>query len=207
MSAFKNETESMSYAMGMNMAQYLANQPVPLDPSMVLRGLAEMLANKPALKPQEYQENMQKLQQIMQKAGQEEVTRLAKQNAEAGEKFLADNAKVDGVVTLPSGLQYQVLAEGSGAKPTADDKVKVHYTGTLLDGNVFDSSVQRGQPVEFGVTQVIPGWIEGLQLMNVGSKYKFFIPSGLAYGERGAGQHIQPNSTLIFEVELLDIVK
>lgn len=125
---------------------------------------------------------------------------------EEGEKFLAENKTKDGVFTTESGLQYKVEKEGTGAKPTANDKVKVHYTGTLLDGTKFDSSVDRGEPAEFGVSQVIKGWTEGLQIMPVGSKYIFWIPSELAYGERGAGQDIKPNSVLKFEVELLDIV-
>ena len=124
-----------------------------------------------------------------------------------GEKFLAENKTKSGVLTTESGLQYQVVTEGKGAKPTAADKVKVHYTGTLLDGTKFDSSVDRGEPAEFGVGQVIKGWTEGLQIMPVGSKYIFWIPSELAYGEQGAGADIKPGSTLKFEVELLDIVK
>lgn len=125
---------------------------------------------------------------------------------EEGDKFLAENKTKEGVITTESGLQYKVEKEGTGAKPTANDKVKVHYTGTLLDGTKFDSSVDRGEPAEFGVGQVIKGWTEGLQIMPVGSKYIFWIPSELAYGERGAGQDIKPNSVLKFEVELLDIV-
>ena len=123
-----------------------------------------------------------------------------------GEKFLAENKTKEGVITTESGLQYKVEKEGTGAKPTATDKVKVHYTGTLLNGTKFDSSVDRGEPAEFGVSQVIKGWTEGLQIMPVGSKYTFWIPSELAYGERGAGQDIKPNSVLKFEVELLEIV-
>ena len=126
---------------------------------------------------------------------------------EEGDKFLAENKTKEGVITTESGLQYKVEKEGTGAKPTATDKVKVHYTGTLLDGTKFDSSVDRGEPAEFGVGQVIKGWTEGLQIMPVGSKYIFWIPAELAYGERGAGQDIKPNSVLKFEVELLDIVK
>ena len=126
-------------------------------------------------------------------------------NVDAGKAFLAENGKKPGVTTTASGLQYKVIKAGNGKKPAATDKVKVHYTGTLLDGTVFDSSVQRGQPAEFGVSQVIPGWTEGLQLMQVGSKYQFVIPSNLAYGVQGAGEKIAPNSTLIFEVELLEI--
>ena len=122
-----------------------------------------------------------------------------------GKEFLAANAKRPEVKTLPSGLQYEVMKEGTGAIPTAQDKVSVHYHGTLIDGTKFDSSVERGEPAEFGVTQVIPGWVEALQLMKTGSKWKLFIPSNLAYGERAAGAVIKPFSTLVFEVELLDI--
>ena len=128
-------------------------------------------------------------------------------NKKAGEEFLHINKGRAGVVELPSGLQYQVLKHGNGAKPSATDKVIGHYHGTLINGTVFDSSVQRGQPAVFGVNQVIPGWVEALQLMPVGSKWRLFIPSNLAYGEHGAGEMIEPNSTLIFDVELLDIVK
>lgn len=124
-----------------------------------------------------------------------------------GESFLAENKAKSGIITTESGLQYKVIKEGDGPRPVAEDQVKVHYTGRLLDGTVFDSSVDRGEPATFGVTQVIPGWTEGLQIMPVGSKYTFWIPSDLAYGERGAGQLIRPNSTLEFEVELLEIVK
>ncbi|MDB4121425.1 FKBP-type peptidyl-prolyl cis-trans isomerase, partial [bacterium] len=133
---------------------------------------------------------------------------LAAENKEAGEKFLAENKTKEGVQTTASGLQYSVLKEGTGEKPTTASKVKVHYHGTLIDGTVFDSSVDKGEPAEFGVTQVIKGWTEGLQLMNVGAKYKFFVPSSLAYGANPRpGGVIKPNATLIFDVELLEIVK
>jgi FKBP-type peptidyl-prolyl cis-trans isomerase FklB len=128
-------------------------------------------------------------------------------SSDPGEAFLAANAKKDGVTTTASGLQYKVIKSGTGATPTASDQVKVDYTGTLIDGKVFDSSVQRGQPAVFPVGQVIPGWTEALQLMKVGDKWQLFIPAKLAYGDRGAGGAIPPNSALIFEVELLDIVK
>jgi FKBP-type peptidyl-prolyl cis-trans isomerase len=128
-------------------------------------------------------------------------------NIKAGEEFLATNKAKAGVVTLPSGLQYEIIKTGTGPKPTAEDQVKCHYHGTTIDGKVFDSSVDRGEPAVFPVNRVIPGWTEALQLMPVGSKWKLFIPAALAYGERGAGQDIKPNSTLIFEVELLEIVK
>lgn len=127
-------------------------------------------------------------------------------NKKAGEEFLAINKEKPGVVTLPSGLQYQILKKGEGPTPKATDQVTCHYHGTLIDGRVFDSSVDRGQPATFGVTQVIPGWVEALQMMPVGSKWRLFIPSNLAYGERGAGESIEPNSALIFDVEILNIV-
>ena len=137
----------------------------------------------------------------------EASARDAKKTKEEGEKFLAENKSKKDVFTTESGLQYQVVTEGTGDKPNATDKVKVHYTGTLLDGTKFDSSVDRGEPMEFPVNGVIKGWTEVLQLMPVGSKYIVWIPSDLAYGERGAGQDIKPNSTLKFEIELLEIVK
>ena len=149
----------------------------------------------------------QAAQQYLQTYFIEAQARESQASKAEGEKFLAENKTKEGVITTESGLQYKVITEGKGAKPTTSDKVKVHYTGTLLDGTKFDSSVDRGEPAEFGVTQVIKGWTEGLQIMPVGSKYIFWIPSELAYGERGAGQDIKPNSVLKFEVELLEIVK
>lgn len=204
MSTFPTETENLSYALGMNMAHYLKSQPVPVDPSVVLRGIAETLADKPQLTNDEYAAAMQTMQSKMKAAGEAELARLKKVNAEEAAKFLLENSGREGVQTTASGLQYQVIEAGSGAKPTAASKVKVNYTGTLLNGMVFDTTVNRG-PAEFGVNQVIAGWQEGLQLMSVGSKFKFFIPPALGYGEHGAGQRIQPNSLLIFEVELLEI--
>lgn len=130
---------------------------------------------------------------------------MIQMNKQEGELFLSENKKKENVVVLPSGLQYEVLTEGKGAIPTANDKVKCHYHGTLIDGTVFDSSVERGQPAVFGVTQVIKGWVEALQLMPIGSKWRLFVPSDMAYGEQGAGNDIQPNETLIFDVELLGI--
>lgn len=131
---------------------------------------------------------------------------VAKMNKEAGEKFLKENAARAEVKTTPSGLQYEVITEGTGPKPTATDRVMVHYTGKLIDGTVFDSSVERGEPATFGVTQVIPGWVEALQMMNEGSKWRLFIPSNLAYGPQGAGGMIGPDATLIFDVELIKII-
>ena len=131
---------------------------------------------------------------------------IAETNKQAGKEFLAENAKRSGVVVLPSGLQYEVLAEGKGRKPKVTDKVQCHYHGTLIDGQVFDSSIQRGTPAVFGVNQVIPGWVEALQLMPEGSRWKLYRPSDLAYGEQGAGGSIPANATLIFEVELIKIL-
>lgn len=142
----------------------------------------------------------------MEAKQQEAAQEMAKVNQAAGEAFLAENGKRPEVTTTASGLQYEVLAEGNGDMPTAGDQVTVHYTGKLIDGTVFDSSVERGQPATFGVTQVIPGWVEALQKMKVGSKWRLFIPSNIAYGPQGAGGVIGPNATLIFDVELLQIV-
>lgn len=141
-------------------------------------------------------------QEAKQQAAAAEAGKVAKA---AGEAFLAENGKKDGVVTLPSGLQYQVLKEGDGKKPSATDQVVCHYEGTLIDGTVFDSSYQRNQPATFGLNQVIPGWTEGVQLMQEGAKYRFFIPYNLAYGERGAGAQIPPFATLVFDVELIEV--
>lgn len=141
-------------------------------------------------------------QEAKQQAAAAEAGKAAKA---AGEAFLAENGKKDGVVTLPSGLQYQVLKEGNGKKPSATDQVVCHYEGTLIDGTVFDSSYQRNQPATFGLNQVIPGWTEGVQLMQEGAKYRFFIPYNLAYGERGAGAQIPPFAALVFDVELKEV--
>ncbi len=205
--AFANEMEKMSYTLGLDMANYMAQLPVKVDLTVAARAMMDAVAGKPAITEEEYHENMQKFQQEMQEKAQSRLAEVAAKNMEEGNRFLADNAKVDGVKTTASGLQYVVVKEGEGETPAADSKVKVHYEGKLIDGRVFDSSVARGEPAVFGVNQVIPGWTEALQLMKVGAKYKLFIPSAIAYGERGAGQVIPPNATLIFEVELLDVVK
>ena len=141
----------------------------------------------------------------LQEKQQQEAAAMADVNAKAGEQFLAENGKRVEVKTTPSGLQYEVLEEGTGVQPTAGDRVTVHYTGKLIDGTVFDSSVDRGEPATFGVTQVIPGWVEALQMMKAGSKWRLFIPSALAYGPQGAGGIIGPNQTLIFDVELISV--
>lgn len=201
----KTAVDSASYAIGVSTgAGYKENlKTLPGGEANVDALIAGFVQ---AIKGDSTKMSAQEAQVYLQTYFVEASAKEAQKNKEEGEKFLAENKTKDGVFTTESGLQYKVEKEGTGAKPTATDKVKVHYTGTLLDGTKFDSSVDRGEPAEFGVSQVIKGWTEGLQIMPVGSKYIFWIPSELAYGERGAGQDIKPNSVLKFEVELLDIV-
>ena len=161
---------------------------------------------KPEMTYEQAKQTVQEFFMQLEKEMQEANQKAAKQNREIGEAFLSENAKREGVKTTASGLQYEVLAEGKGRKPKATDKVQCHYHGTLIDGQVFDSSIQRGTPAVFGVNQVIPGWVEALQLMPEGSRWKLYIPSDLAYGEQGAGGSIPANATLIFEVELIKIL-
>ena len=203
---FASQNDKISYAMGMNLGEYLNNNPVKLNFDAIIDGLRDAVAGNPKLSHEEYVSSMQLLQQQMQEAGRRQMEQAAAANALAEKNFMAENAKRPGITVTASGLQYEVLKQGSGAKPSASSVVRVHYTGTLLDGTKFDSSVDRGEPAEFGVNQVIAGWTEALQLMPVGSKYKLYIPAAIAYGARGAGEAIPPNAALIFEVELLDIV-
>jgi FKBP-type peptidyl-prolyl cis-trans isomerase FklB len=198
-----NETSKLSYALGLSIANNLKGQGVDsLDTPAFEKALNDVMAGGDVqMTEQEANTFIQQYFQLMA----DEKSKAAK---EEGETFLTENAKKEGVVTTESGLQYQVVVEGTGVKPaSAMDKVKVHYTGMLIDGTVFDSSVERGQPAEFGLNQVIRGWTEGVQLMNEGSKYRFFIPYDLAYGERGSGGTIPGYATLIFDVELLEVKK
>ena len=206
MSKFQNQSEEMAYAMGMNMGEYVARLAVELDSARIAEGMRDYLAGKAALDPDEYRAAMEKIQSLMKDAGAKEVARLSEANRTAEAEFMTANARVPGVKTTASGLQYLVIREGDGPKPAMNSKVRVHYEGRLLDGTVFDSSVSRGEPLEFMLTQVIAGWTEGLQLMNVGSKYRLYIPARLGYGERGAGQAIPPCAALIFDVELLAVL-
>lgn len=194
--------DKVSYALGLSIGNnFLGSGINSLEVEDFVKGLNDVLKGKtPDIS---YDEAKQVINEYFTKLQQEKL----ENNKKAGEEFLSINKGRAGVVTLPSGLQYQVLKMGNGAKPTASDKVKCHYHGTLINGTVFDSSVQRGEPAVFGVSQVIPGWVEALQMMPVGSKWRLFIPSNLAYGEHGAGGAIEPNSALVFDVELLDIVK
>ena len=194
--------DKVSYALGLSIGNNFQNSGIKkLQVEDFVKGLEDALGEKqPAIS---YEEAKQVINDYFMKLQQERL----EINKQAGAEFLEINRHKAGVVELPSGLQYEILKQGTGAKPSASDKVKCHYHGTLINGTVFDSSVQRGEPATFGVSQVIPGWVEALQLMPVGSKWRLFIPSNLAYGEHGAGDVIEPNSTLIFDVELLDIVK
>lgn len=196
-----NEVNKISYSLGVNIGQSLAEQGLKeVNGEAFAQAISDFFeGNDLAIKSDEAQMN---LQQFFGKLQGE----MAEVQSKAGVEFLAENAKKEGVVTLPSGLQYEIMTEGSGEKPAATDTVKTHYHGTLIDGTVFDSSVQRGEPISFPLNGVISGWTEGLQLMPVGSKWRLFVPSNLAYGERGQGA-IQPHSTLVFEVELLGIEK
>jgi len=200
-------SEKVSYGMGLVLGERMSNDLPDLQIPQFLQGFEHGHAGDGAAKRltrEEIQEALMAYQKEMQEEQIRQMEELARRNKEAGEAFLAENAKKEGVITTESGLQYEVIEPGSGAKPGAEDTVRVHYTGELLSGEVFDSSRERGQPVTFGLNQVIPGWTEGLQLMSKGARYKFYIPSDLAYGP-GGNRAIGPNETLIFDVELLDI--
>jgi FKBP-type peptidyl-prolyl cis-trans isomerase FklB len=198
----KDQKDKVSYIIGMDIGMNLKKQAIDLDSNILAKGVKDALSGaKPLLTEQEIQETMTAFQKEMM-VKQAEV---AKKNRAEGEAFLTENKKKEGVKTLPSGLQYKVIKAGIGRKPKSNDTVTVHYRGTLINGTEFDSSYKRGQTVSFLVSGVIPGWTEALQLMEEGAKWQLFIPSNLAYGERGAGGVIGPNSTLIFEVELVSI--
>ena len=200
--------DKVSYALGIGIGHQLANmggQELNIDD--FAQAVKDVLGGKDLkIKSSEAQQIVQDFFAQQEQKINKQRQEAGKVHKEAGEKYLAENAKKQGVITLPSGLQYQVLKEGNGKKPTAKDSVKCHYEGFLIDGTVFDSSVQRGEPAVFGLQQVIAGWTEGLQLMQEGAKYRFFIPYRLAYGEGGAGQSIPPFAALIFDVELIQVM-
>ena len=194
--------EKISYALGLNIGNNLMGAGVKeIDFAKFFKAIEDAMSKR------EQEMTNEDAQQLLNSYFGEMQQKQAEAQMKVGIEFLAENAKKEGVTTLPSGLQYEILTEGNGEKPTADQSVVCHYHGTLIDGTVFDSSVQRGQPATFGVSQVIQGWVEALQLMPVGSKWKLYIPQELAYGAQGAGQVIAPYSALVFEVELIDIVK
>ena len=202
-----NQFDRLSYALGMSMGNNFKSSGIEkIVSSDFADGVAAVYEGaQPKMSYDEAKAVIQSFFSQLQEKQNAAMAEMARVNAEAGKAFLSENANRAEVKTTASGLQYEVIAEGNGNKPAADNTVKVHYTGSLIDGTVFDSSVQRGEPAVFGVTQVIPGWVEALQMMTVGSKWRLFIPSELAYGANGAGNIIGPNATLIFEVELLGI--
>jgi FKBP-type peptidyl-prolyl cis-trans isomerase FklB len=204
--ALKTPKEKLSYGIGADLGRNLKRLGVEIDADTLVKGLNDALSGvKPLMSDEEIGATLNALQEQIRRKQVQIAAAAADENKKAGEAFLAQNKGKDGVVTLPSGLQYKILKAGNGNKPTEKDTVECNYRGTLLNGNEFDSSYRRGQPATFGLTAVIPGWKEALQLMPVGSKWQLFIPPELAYGERGAGREIGPNATLIFEVELLAI--
>ncbi|MEP7279744.1 MAG: FKBP-type peptidyl-prolyl cis-trans isomerase [Bacteroidota bacterium] len=209
---FKSQNDSLSYSIGMSLASFYKQQGITnINTVMLDRAINDIKKGKTLLTEEQMSACVNNFIQKKQ-AEKNDVTRKANAgiidaNHKSGEAFLAENKTKPGIITTASGLQYQVIKEGTGPKPLASDTVRCHYHGTLLDGTVFDSSVDRGQPVDFPVTGVIQGWVEALQLMPVGSKWRLFLPSNLAYGDNAAGPKITPGSTLIFDVELLQILK
>jgi FKBP-type peptidyl-prolyl cis-trans isomerase FklB len=202
----KTDKEKESYAIGMSVGKSLKKDDVEIDSHILLRGLKDTLAGgRTLLSDEEAKAAMTTLQGDLRKRQEAKLQMLGETNKHEGEAFLAANQTQEGVVTLADGLQYKILKEGDGPKPTASDSVVCNYRGTLLNNQEFDSSYKRGQPATFPVSGVIKGWTEALQLMPVGSKWQIFVPSELAYGGRGAGADIGPNSTLVFEIELLSI--
>ncbi|MDI6803418.1 MAG: FKBP-type peptidyl-prolyl cis-trans isomerase [Bacteroidota bacterium] len=203
-----SQTDSVSYAIGLDIGKNLKSQKIEVTAEVLAQGIKDIIdSNKTLLTETEAQEVLMAFQKRLMAKHEEMMKGQGDKNKLAGEEFLAANKAKDGVVTLPNGLQYKVIKMGTGKKPKATDNVTVHYRGTLIDGTEFDSSIGRGEPATFQLDQVIKGWTEGVQLMPVGSKFEFYIPSDLGYGDRNAGQIIQPNSTLIFEVELISINK
>ncbi len=202
------DAQKFGYAIGVDLGKSLQPVKQDVDIAALKAGLDDAFAGTtPKLDDAAREEIKNTVARKMQERQQQERAAQAEKAKAEGDAFLAENGKKEGVKTTASGLQYEVLTEGKGSKPTAEDRVTVHYKGTLISGEEFDSSYSRGQPVTFPLANVIPGWTEGVQLMTPGSKYKFFIPSNLAYGERGAGVKIGPNETLVFEVELISVEK
>ena len=202
------ELDRISYALGLSMGNNFRSSGIEkIDVADFADGVAAVFSGeKPRMTYDEAKEEIRKYFTAMEERQRAAAAEIGKANREAGEKFLAENSKRPEVKVTPSGLQYEVVKEGTGAMPEKGDQVKVHYTGRLIDGTVFDSSVERGEPATFGVTQVIPGWVEALQLMKAGSEWRIYIPSALAYGPNGAGGVIGPDATLIFDVQLLEVI-
>jgi FKBP-type peptidyl-prolyl cis-trans isomerase FklB len=204
--ALKDQKEKVSYIIGMDIGAKFKEQSVDIDPDILARGIKDGLSGaRPLLSGPEAREVMHAFEKELRTKQEAARKAAGEKNKIEGEAFLAENKKKEGIKTLPSGLQYKVIRPGTGKKPKATDTVTTHYKGTLIDGTEFDSSYKRGKPATFAVNGVIPGWTEALQLMEEGAKWQLFIPPNLAYGERGAGQVIGPQATLIFEVELISI--
>ncbi|HAM50010.1 MAG TPA: hypothetical protein DCP92_04710 [Nitrospiraceae bacterium] len=202
----KDQKDRLSYSIGSDIGHRLKSQSVDIDPEILARGLKDIYTgDKPLMTDQEVRETLTAYQKEMFAKQQERAKVIGEKNKKEGEAFLAENKKKEGVIVLPSGLQYKVITEGKGKTPKLTDTVTVNYKGTLIDQTEFDSSYKRGEPATFPVNKVIPGWTEALQLMKEGSKWEIFVPSDLAYKEAGAGNIIGPNATLIFEVELISI--
>lgn len=198
--------DKVSYGIGLNIGKDFKEQEIDVDVNLLARGIKDSIAGtEPALTDAQMQEAFEAFQKEIVAKQEAKNKAAAEKNLKDGEAFMAENGKKEGVVTLPSGLQYKVIEEGSGKTPAATDTVTVNYRGTLVDGNEFDSSYKRGEPATFPVSGVIPGWTEALQLMKEGAKWQVVIPPALAYGERGAAPVIGPNSTLVFEVELIKV--
>jgi FKBP-type peptidyl-prolyl cis-trans isomerase FklB len=205
-SALKTPKDKVSYIIGTDIGKNLKKQSMDINPEILYRGIKDAFSgSKLLLSDEEIQAVMTEFQQKMMAKQAEKMSKLGEVNKKEGEAFLETNKKKDSVVTLPSGLQYKTVVEGTGKIPTLNDTVTTHYRGTLIDGTEFDNSYKRGEPATFPVKGVIAGWTEALQRMKVGSKWRLFIPSTLAYGERGAGQVIGPNATLIFDIELISV--
>jgi len=202
----KSEKDKVSYIIGREIGNNLKSQAIDVEPEILARGIKDAFSGaKPIMTEEEMREVMTAFQKEVMAKRQELAKQLGEKNKKEGESFLAQNKTKEGVKTLPSGLQYKVIKAGTGKKPKATDTVTTQYRGTLTDGTEFDSSYSRGQPATFPVNGVIPGWTEALQLMEEGAKWQVFVPSNLAYGERGAGPKIGPNATLIFEIELISV--
>ena len=197
----KDQKDKFSYSIGVNIGSNLSKQNIPVNPDAITAGIKDAIAGKPQLTPDQIKEVMATFEKDME----QKQKAAGEKNTSEGTKFLEENKKKDGVKTTGSGLQYKALKQGTGAQPKESDTVTVNYRGTLINGTEFDSSYKRGQAATFPLSGVIKGWTEGLQLMKVGSKYQLFVPPNLGYGDRAVGPDISPNSTLIFEVELLDI--
>jgi FKBP-type peptidyl-prolyl cis-trans isomerase len=205
-SEFKSEDQKISYTIGQDMGAFLKQMGIEIDKQALYQGIEDTLyGRKSLLTPEQALEVKQEFTKRMQEIQMAKLKEISEKNKKEGEDFLNKNKKEKGVITTASGLQYIIMKEGTGPKPKATDVVTVHYKGTFIDGKEFDNSYKRGQPATFPLNGVIPGWTEGLQLMKTGTMAKLFVPANLAYGERGAGQAIEPNKTLIFEIELISV--